>query len=91
MSDSLTAMSGAGPATSVDVDRLSLHAGAMSETDGRRLAELVGLALGRLPVLPHPVDTAKVAIDVAPGSTVEQLAEAVAAAIEAALRAEAVS
>jgi len=75
----------------VAVDRLSLHAGPMSESDARRLAELVGLALGRLPALPHPVDVGTLAVDLPAqvGRSVEQIADAVAAQIEAALRQEA--
>jgi hypothetical protein len=69
----------------VRVDRLSLHAGAMSEAQGRRLAELVGLALGRLsmPAFGVPRD---VSVTVPAGGSVEQLAEAVVRAVEAALR-----
>jgi hypothetical protein len=81
-----------GPAN-IAVERLTLHAGSMSESDARRLAELVAMALGRLPELSNPVDAAKVSVDVAaqPGRDVAQVADAVADAIAAALRIEAVS
>jgi hypothetical protein len=76
---------------SVQFDRLTLRTGSMSEADARRLAELVGLALGRIPALPKPVDAPKVTVDVASqaGRSVAEIADAVAAAIEAALAAEA--
>jgi hypothetical protein len=72
----------------VRIDRLSLRAGSLSEAQARRLAELVGLALGRAPMLdagsaPRNVSVSVPAQD---GRTVEQLAEAVVHAIEAALR-----
>jgi hypothetical protein len=70
----------------VTIDRLSLRAGALSEAEARRLAELVGLALGRLPLRPTP--TAAVTVSPPPGATVEQLATAVVRAIEEALRAD---
>jgi hypothetical protein len=72
----------------VTIDRLSLHTGAMSEADARRLAELVGLALGRLPA--HVAASAAVSVTVPEqqGRSVEQLADVVARAIEAALRVE---
>jgi hypothetical protein len=77
----------------IDVDRLTLHAGAMSEADARRLAGLVALALGRLPLPPRPVDVGRLSIDVPSqtGRGMAEIADAVAAAIEAALRAEAAS
>ncbi len=77
---------------SVQLDRLSLHVGAMSESEARRLAELVGLALGRIPALPNAIEAGKVSVDVPDqtGRSVAEIADAVAAAIEAALRAEAV-
>ena len=58
----------------------------MSASDARRLAELVGLALGRM--TPPPTDTGTVSVSVPPqqGRSVEQIADAVARAIEAALR-----
>jgi len=79
--------------TETKIDRLTLNAGGMSEADARRLAELVGAALGRLPAMPKPVDTAKVsvALEAQGGRSLEMVADAVAAAIGAALRAEAVS
>jgi len=74
----------------VRVDRLSLHAGALSEAQARRLAELVGLALGRvsLPAAGVPRD---VSVTVPAGGSVEQLAESVVRAIEAALRVDGAS
>lgn len=77
---------------SVHLDRLSLRVGAMSEADARRLAELVALALARIPALPGPLESGKVTAEVPaqPGRGLEHIAGAVAAAIEAALRAEAV-
>lgn len=77
----------------VQIDRLSLRAGALSEAEARRLAELVGFALGRAALgrLPMPTTAGTVSVTV-PASTgtdartVEQLAEAVVHAIEAALR-----
>ena len=70
----------------VSIDRLSLHTGPMSAGDARRLAELVGLALGRM--AQPPTDTGTVSVTVPPqqGRSVEQIADAVARAIEAALR-----
>lgn len=70
------------------VDRLSLHAGPMSDSDARRLAALVGQALGRLPLPPSDSGTVSVAIPSQQGRTVEQVAEVVARAIEAALRSD---
>lgn len=81
----------------VDIERLTLHAGAMSPADARRLAELVAVALGRLPEHPKspdgPKDAARVDIDIAPrsGRGLPEIADAVAAAVAAALRIEAVS
>lgn len=77
---------------SVRLDRLTLRTGPMSDADARRLAELVGLALGRMPELPGPVAAQKVSVDVAAADArnVGDLADAIAAAIEAALRTEAV-
>jgi hypothetical protein len=76
----------------VRVDRLSLHAAALSEAQARRLAELVGLALGRvsMPASGAPRDlSVTVPAGSAPdGRSIEQLAEAVVRAIEAALRAD---
>ncbi|HEX8082152.1 MAG TPA: hypothetical protein VF557_18215 [Jatrophihabitans sp.] len=71
----------------VRIDRLSLHAGPLSEAQARRLAELVGLALGRVPLrAAGNVSVSVPALDGTDGRTVEQLADAVAHAIEAALR-----
>lgn len=83
----------------VNVERLTLHAGAMSESDARRLAELVALALGRLAAPPDSVDAArtataaKVNVDVKSqsGQGLPEIADAVASAIAAALTVEAVS
>ncbi len=71
------------------VDRLTLRAGALSEAQARRLAELVGLALGRAPMLAGTHRTVSVTVPAAGADgerSVEQLAEAVVQAIEAALR-----
>ena len=71
----------------VRIDRLSLHAGPLSEAQARRLAELVGLALGRTPLrAAGNISVSVPALDGADGRTVEQLADAVVHAIEAALR-----
>jgi hypothetical protein len=80
-------------ASNVNVERLTLHAGSMSESDARRLAELVALAFGRLPEPPKSIDAAKLSIDVPaqPGRGVPEIADAVAAAIAAALKIDAVS
>jgi hypothetical protein len=60
----------------------------MSASDARRLAELVGLALGRMGPPAPATDTGTVSVSVPPqqGRSVEQIADAVARAIEAALR-----
>ncbi|HEX8769113.1 MAG TPA: hypothetical protein VF714_12120 [Jatrophihabitans sp.] len=68
----------------VRIDRLSLRAGSLSEAEARRLAELVGLALGRVPIRSAP--NLSVTVPAQDGRTVEQLADAVVHAIEAALR-----
>lgn len=80
-------------APDVSVDRLTLRAGSISEADARRLAELVALAIGRLPMPPESVEAATLSVDVRPqaGRGVAEIAEAVAVAIEEALRIEAVS
>jgi hypothetical protein len=72
----------------ISIDRLSLNTGPMSAGDARRLAELVGLALGRME--PPKTDTGTVSVTVPPqeGRSVEQVADAVTRAIEAALRVE---
>lgn len=71
----------------VRIDRLSLHAGPLSEAQARQLAELVGLALGRVPLRSAGAVSVSVpAPSGADGRTVEQLADAVVRAIEAALR-----
>lgn len=72
----------------VTIGRLTLHAGALSEAEARRLAELVGLALGRIPV--RPADSVAISVPAQPGKSVEQIADVVAHAIEESLRAEAV-
>jgi hypothetical protein len=76
----------------VNIERLTLRAGSMSESEARRLAELVALALGRLPKPPQSVDAAKLSVDVPPqpGRGVAEIADAVAAAIAAALTLDAV-
>lgn len=68
------------------IDRLSLHAGPLSEAQGRRLAELVGLALGTVPLDSAGVAGVSVTVPHTTGGTVEQLAEAVVRAVQAALR-----
>lgn len=68
----------------VTIGRLSLHPGALSEVEARRLAELVGLALGRVPL--RSAESAAVKLPAQTGKTVEQIADAVARAIEDALR-----
>lgn len=70
----------------VTIGRLTLHAGALSEAEARRLADLVGLALGRVPM--RPTDTVAVSVPAQAGRTVEQIAETVAHAIEDALHAD---
>ena len=80
----------------VRIDRLSLRAGSLSESEARRLAELVGLALGRAALGRAALGRASVAgagprsvsvtVPAQDGGAVEELAEAVAHAIEAALR-----
>jgi hypothetical protein len=77
----------------VSVDRLTLRAGSISEAEARRLAQLVALAIGRLPKPPQSVDAATLRVDVPPktGRGVAEIADAVAAAIAEALRIEAVS
>ena len=84
--------------TSISIDRVTLRPGPMSASDARRLAELVGLALGRMgPPAPATdtdtgtgtgTGTGTVSVSVPPqqGRSVEQIADAVARAIEAALR-----
>jgi hypothetical protein len=72
----------------VTIGRLSLHAGALSDAEARRLAELVGLAVGRLAL--RPAERVSVSVPAQDGRTVEQIADAVAHAIENALRTEAV-
>ena len=61
----------------VTIGRLSLRPGALSEAEARRLAELVGLALGRIPL--QPADSVALSIPSQTGKTVEQIADAVAA------------
>ena len=75
----------------VRIDRLSLRAGALSEAEARRLAELVGLALGRAALGQASIAGAgpravSVTVPAQDGGAVEQLADAVVHAIEAALR-----
>lgn len=72
----------------VRIDRLALHAGAMSEAEARRLAELVALALARLTIQTAP-EIASVDVPAQEGRSVEQIAGVVAEAIAAALRVEA--
>jgi hypothetical protein len=74
---------------SVRIDRLTLTAGTMTEAQGRRLAELVGQELLRLPAS-APARTERVDVSVAgpAGRTLEATARAVVAAIEAVLRAD---
>jgi hypothetical protein len=70
----------------VTIGRLTLHAGALSDAEARRLANLVGVALGRVPV--RPAENVTVTVPPQTGNTVEQIADAVAHAIEDALRVE---
>lgn len=69
------------------VGRLAISVPAMSPADARRLAELVGSALGRQCPEGGParLDMVRVAVPAGDGD-VERLAEAVAAAVTAALR-----
>ena len=74
---------------SVRIDRLTLNAGTMTEAQGRRLAELVGQELVRLPAsAPTRTERADVSVTGPAGRTLEATARAVAAAIEAVLRAD---
>jgi hypothetical protein len=74
---------------SVRIDRLTLSAGTMTEAQGRRLAELVGQELVRLPAsAPTRTERADVSVTVPAGRTLEATARAVATAIEAVLRAD---
>lgn len=75
---------GTAPSQTVTIGRLSLHPGALSEAEARRLAELVALALGRIPL--RPADNVAVNLAAQTGKTIEQTADAIAAAIEDALR-----
>jgi hypothetical protein len=81
------------------VGRLTLQAGTMSESDARRLANLVAQALGDQVLSGHARAqagsaagaagrTAGISLDVAqqPGKPIGEIAEAVAAAIAAAIR-----
>jgi len=74
----------------VTIDRLALHAGTMTVDEARRLAELVALALARIPLDAAPPSVA-VEVSAPAGRSLEQLAGSVADAIAAALRVEAVS
>jgi hypothetical protein len=77
-----------GPPT-VRIDRLTLTAGTMTEAQGRRLAELVGQELLRLPTsAPAWTEQADVSVAGPASRTLEATARAVAAAIEAMLRAD---
>ena len=70
----------------VRIDRLTLRAGALSEPDARRLADLVALALGRLPDRAlRPVAAATVDVRPETGANLEQLADAIAAQVADAL------
>jgi hypothetical protein len=76
----------------LDVSRLSLCVGPMSENDARHLAERVAALLGRLPIT---ADTASepvsASVTAAPGSTIDEIADGVVAAVAAALRLDGVS
>lgn len=74
----------------VTIDRLALHAGAMSVDEARRFAELVALALARIPMY-SATPVASVDVRAESGGGIQQLATVVADAIAAALRAEAAS
>ena len=77
---------------SVRIDRLTLSAGTMTEAQGRRLAELVGQELLRLPAsAPAWTEQADVSVTDPASRTLEATARAVVAAIEAVLRADGAS
>jgi len=70
----------------VSIDRLTLRAGDLSEHEARRLADLVALALGRLPQRAvRPVAAATVDVRPETGASLEQLADAIAAQVADAL------
>ncbi|WP_125776052.1 hypothetical protein [Antribacter gilvus] len=73
----------------VSIDRLTVRGVDLSEADARRLGVLVAQALGRLPAAGlRSSASASVDVDQEPGQGVEQLARAVVARLEAALREE---
>ncbi|MEU4244762.1 hypothetical protein [Actinoplanes sp. NPDC026619] len=74
------------------VDRLAITVPAMSPADARRLAELVGSALGRhrTRLVPARLEMVRVAVPAGDGD-LERLAEDVAAAVIAALHTTGVS
>jgi len=68
----------------VTIGRLSLHSGPLSEAEARRLAELVAVVLGRIPL--RSADRIGVTVPDQTGQTLEQIADAVARGIQDALR-----
>jgi hypothetical protein len=78
-----------GAGAQVSIDRLTVRGVDLSEADARRLGVLVAQALGRLPAEGlRSAASASVEVDQQPGQGVEQLARAVVARLEAALREE---
>ncbi|TQF68279.1 hypothetical protein FK531_14320 [Rhodococcus spelaei] len=71
-------------ATSLRIDRLTLHAGQLGESDARRLAALVSRGLASLPVTGH-VDHVEATVETGERQPIDELAAAVAIAIEAAI------
>jgi hypothetical protein len=73
-----------GPRSTLGIDRLTLHAPWLSESEARRLAGLVGAALGRstLPPLVHGSSpSVAVEVEARSGEPTEQLATRIATAI----------
>ena len=77
----------------IDVDRLALHVGAMSEAEAESLGRAVAEALRRWEPPERPIDLAKVKVDVeagrAPDGPPEPLARQIAGAVMAAALREA--
>jgi hypothetical protein len=77
----------AGSGGRVSIDRLTVRGVDLTEAEARQLGVLVAQALGRLPgAALRSTASASVQVDQQPGQGVEQLARAVAARLEAALR-----
>ena len=68
----------------VTIGRLALHPGALTPAQAQRLAELVGLALGRIPF--RSAERVSVSVPTQSAQTLEQIADTVVRAIEDALR-----